>query len=68
MFEDLAREMGAREWRRIIRLADRAVKKRKKPLACQVFEAALTEGIAPGLPPKKYEKLKSGHWSPDPRK
>ena len=31
LFEDLAREMGSREWRRIIRLADRAVKKRNVP-------------------------------------
>ena len=44
LFEGLAREMGSREWQRVIRLADRAVKKRKRPLACKVFEAALTEG------------------------
>jgi hypothetical protein len=44
LFEGLAGEMGSREWQRVIRLADRAVKKRKKVLACQVFEAALTEG------------------------
>ena len=31
LFEGLAREMGAREWQRVIRLADRAVKKRKNP-------------------------------------
>jgi hypothetical protein len=68
LFEDLAREMGAREWRRVIRLADRAVKKRKKLLARQVFEAALTEGPHLKFLAGKYEQLKSGKWDPDPRK
>ena len=68
LFEDLAREMGSREWQRIIRLADRAVKKRKRPLASRVFEAALTEGSHLDFLGKKYEQLKSGKWSPDPRK
>ena len=67
-FEDLAREMGAREWERVIRLADRAVKKRKRPLACKVFEAALTEGPHLDFLARKYDQLKSGKWSPDPRK
>ena len=67
-FEDLARQMGSREWQRIIRLADRAVKKRKKPLAMKVFEAAMTEGTHLDFLKEKYEKLKRGHWSPDPRK
>src|SRR4029077_10269284 len=43
-FEDLARQMGSRAWRRIIRLADRAMKRGKKQLAIMVFEASLTEG------------------------
>jgi hypothetical protein len=68
MFEALAREMGSREWQRVIRLADRAVKKRKRPLACKVFEAALTEGPHLDFLTRKYEQLKRGHWSPDPRK
>ena len=68
MFEDLAREMGSREWQRVIRLADRAVKKRKRPLACKVFEAALTKGSHLDFLTRKYEQLKRGHWSPDPRK
>jgi hypothetical protein len=68
LFEDLAREMGSREWRRVIRLVDRAVKKRKRPLACQVFEAALTEGSHLKFLAKKYEQLKSGKWDPDPKK
>jgi hypothetical protein len=68
MFEDLAREMGTRAWRRIVRLADRAVKKRKRPLAVQVFEAALTPGPHLGFLTKKYEQLKAGKWNPDPRK
>jgi hypothetical protein len=68
LFEELATEMGSREWQRVIRLADRAVKKRKKHLACQVFEAALTEGSHLAFLTKKYEQLKSGKWDPDPRK
>jgi hypothetical protein len=68
LFEDLAGEMGSREWKRVIRLADRAVKKRKKSLACQVFEAALTQGAHRDFLTKKYEQLKQGRWSPDPRK
>jgi hypothetical protein len=68
LFEGLAREMGGRAWQRIIRLADRAVKKRKQPLACKVFEAALTKGSHLDFLSKKYEQLKSGKWNPDPRK
>jgi hypothetical protein len=68
LFEGLAKGMGAREWLRIIRLADRAVKRRKRPLACKVFEAALTKGSHLKFLTEKYEKLKQGHWSPDPRK
>lgn len=67
-FEDLARQMGSREWQRIIRLVDRAMKKRKKPLAMKVFEAALTKGSHLDFLTKKYAKLKQGHWSPDPKK
>ena len=67
-FEDLARQMGSRAWRRIIRLADSAMKRRKKPLAIKVFEAAMTKGDHLDFLTKKYEKLKQGHWSPDPRK
>jgi len=68
LFEGLAREMAAREWERIIRLADRAVKKRKRKLACQVFEAALTAGSHLDFLRKKYEQLKQNKWNPDPQK
>ena len=67
-FEDLARQMGSRAWKRIIRLVDRAMKRQKKPLAIKVFEAALTKGDHLDFLKEKYEKLKRGHWSPDPRK
>jgi hypothetical protein len=67
-FEAVAHQMGSREWQRIIRLVDRAMKKRKKPVAIQVFEAALTKGSFLKFLTEKYEKLKQGHWSPDPRK
>ena len=55
LFENLATAMGTRKWQRIIRLADRAVKKRKKPLAIQVFEAALTKGDHLNFLTAKYE-------------
>jgi hypothetical protein len=67
-FEDLARQMGSREWRRIVRLVDWAMKRRKKPLAIKVFEAALTKGNHLNFLKKEYEKLKRGHWSPDLRR
>jgi hypothetical protein len=67
-FEDLARKMASRAWKRIIRLADVAMKREKKPLAIKVFEAALTKGDHLDFRTKKYDKLKQGHWSPDPRK
>jgi hypothetical protein len=66
-FEELARQMGSRAWRRIIRLADRAMKRGKKPLAIKVFEAAMTKGDHLDFLTNKYEKLKQGHWSPDPK-
>jgi hypothetical protein len=68
LFEGLAREMGAREWERIIRLADRAVKNRKRELARKVFEAALTSGSHLTFLRKKYEQLEQGKWNPDPKK
>ena len=67
-FEDLARRMGSRAWRRIVRLADIAMKRQKKPLALKVFEAAMTHGDHLRFLNEKYEKLKRGHWSPDPMK
>jgi hypothetical protein len=67
-FEELARQMGSKAWHRIIRLVDGAVKRGKKPLAIKVFEAALTGGTHLSFLTKKFEKLKQGHWDPDPRK
>lgn len=67
-FETLAREMGSRHWERIIRLADCAMKKRKRELACQVLEAALRPGAHLEFLQKKYDQLKAGRWNPDPRK
>jgi hypothetical protein len=67
-FEAVARWMGSRAWRRIVRLVDRAMKERKKPLALRVLEAAMTEGSHLKFLTEKYEKLQRGHWSPDPRK
>ncbi len=67
-FEALAKDMGTRQWKRIIVLADRAVKKRKRPLAVAVFEAALSPGAHEGFLRQKYEQLQKGKWSPDPRR
>jgi hypothetical protein len=68
LFEDLARQMGSRAWERIIRLADRAMKRRKRDLAKRVFELALTPGFHHDFLSDKYEQLKRGRWNPDPRK
>jgi len=68
LFEDLAQEMGTRHWKRIIVLADRAIRKRKRKLAEAVFDAALGPGMHEGLLKKKYEQLKQGKWDPDPRR
>lgn len=68
LFEELATEMRTREWQRIIVLADRAVKKRKRKLATAVFESALSPGRHEGFLRKKYDQLKRGRWNPDPRR
>jgi hypothetical protein len=69
-FEALAGEMGSREWQRIIRLADAAVKARKRDLAKGVFRAALRpeDGGHRDFLAKKHAQLLHGKWSPDPRK
>jgi len=67
-FEALARDMGTQQWKRIVVLADRAVKQRKRPLAIAVFEAALSPGMHEGFLWQKYEQLQKGKWSPDPRR
>jgi hypothetical protein len=67
-FEELARHMGTRQWKRIVVLADRAVKKRKRKLAVTVFEAALSPGMHEGFLRRKYEQLQRGKWNPDPRR
>ena len=70
MFESLASEMGSREWRRIIRLADASVRARKRDLADRVFQAALSceDGGHRDFLSKKHVQLLHGNWSPDPRK
>jgi hypothetical protein len=67
-FIALAAEMGSREWGRIVNLVDCAMKKRKRELACQVFEAALTPGAHSKFLQGKYDQLKAGRWNPDPKK
>lgn len=69
-FEALAGEMGSLAWQRIIRLADAAVKARKRDLADRVFQAALAceDGSHRDFLSKKHEQLLNGKWSPDPRK
>lgn len=67
-FEALAGEMGSREWQRIIRLADAAVKARKRELADRVFQAALAskDGTHFDYLTKKHTQLLHGKWSLDP--
>ncbi len=69
-FEVLATEMGAREWERIIRLADAAVRARKRDLAASVFSNALadSEGFHAKYLTQMFEQLQNGKWSPDLRK
>ena len=66
-FEDLAREMGSREWQRVIRLADRAVKKRKRPLAMQGVRGGDDRGVAPGLPDQEVRATQAGPLEPGPQ-
>jgi hypothetical protein len=65
-FGNLARQMGSRAWRRIVRLADIAMKRQKKPLAIKVFEAAFTKGAHLDFLTKKYEQLKKDKWNLNP--
>jgi hypothetical protein len=37
-------------------------------VAVAVFEAALSPGMHEGFLRQKYEQLKKGKWSPDPRR
>jgi hypothetical protein len=67
LFEELAAEMAADRWPRIILLADVAVKAGKTDLAQTVFEAALTRGSHLDLLRRKYQQLLTDDWDPDPR-
>jgi hypothetical protein len=63
--EDVARQMGSWHYDLIVRLVDQAMKRRKRPLACKIFEAAMAdnESSARALA-VEYEKLKRGDWRP----
>jgi hypothetical protein len=64
-FEALAREMGSESSHRILRLADAAVKARKRGLAERVFEAANSDpGPHRETLRKHCEQLKRGAWDP----
>ena len=67
LFEDLAREMAADEWHRIVQLVDVAETAGKRNLARAVFEATLTRGRHLDLLQRKYAQLQAGNWNPDPR-
>ena len=73
MFEALAAEMGSREWKRIILLADAAVRSGQRDLADRVFQAALATGDGDDVGhadflAKKHDQLLHGTWDSDPRK
>ncbi|MBE2202522.1 MAG: hypothetical protein IAE79_28180 [Anaerolinea sp.] len=59
-FVELAQEMGARAWQRIVRMADKAEQAGQLDLATAVYETAL---LAPGLHhdylQKKYQELQA---------
>lgn len=67
LFISLAREMKTEHWQRILRLADTAMKARKRDLALLVFEAALQPGFHYDLLRRHYEQLQRGVWKPDLR-
>jgi len=68
MFEAYAREAGCGHWTPILLLADRAVKRGQRDLAKKVLGSALAEGgLHMDLVSRKYEQLKRGKWSIDPR-
>ncbi len=66
LFEALAGEMGTREWQRIIRLADAAVRSRKRELADRVLQVALAceDGGHADFLAKKHAQLLHGKWNP----
>lgn len=65
LFISLAREMKSDHWRRILLLADTAVKARKRDLAKLVFEAALQPGPHYDYLRSYYEQLQHGVWKLD---
>lgn len=68
LFIALAREMKSDHWRRILLLADTAVKARKRDLAKLVFEAALQPGPHYDYLRQHHEQLRRGVWNPDLKK
>jgi hypothetical protein len=65
LFISLARQMRSQHWKRILLLADTAMKARKRDLAMLVFEAALQPGVPYDLLRRHYEQLQRGVWKPD---
>jgi hypothetical protein len=68
LFVALAREMKTDHWRRVLLLADTAMKVRKRDLAMLVFEAALRPGTHHDFLRQHYEQLQRGEWKPDLKK
>jgi len=65
LFEPLAGEMGSREWERILRMADAALKGRKRDLAFRVFDLALQPGMHRDYLRSHRDRLRHGRWKPD---
>ncbi|HSW01077.1 MAG TPA: hypothetical protein VLI39_12950, partial [Sedimentisphaerales bacterium] len=63
LFITLAREMKSDHWRRILLLADTAMRVRKRDLAMLVFEAALQPGFHYDLLRRHYEQLQRAGMS-----
>lgn len=65
LFISLAHEMKSEHWRRVLRLADAAMKAEKRDLALLVFEAAVQPGFHYDFLCRHYEQLQQGMWRPD---
>lgn len=68
LFISLAREMKSDHWRRILLLADTAIKAHKRDLAMLVFEAALQPGSHYDFLHRHYDQLQRGVWQPGLKK
>ena len=65
-FEDLARQMGSRAWKRIIRLADRCDEAAEEAAGDQGLRGGDDEGGSPGLPHEEVRETQARALEPGP--